>query len=91
MVSKIFEKKVSSKSKNNKVLENTKKLQEKHVKRIGYKREVSSEVQNEKDIISDMEEVLDKSKKSREKSEEKEEEDDLTRQYIPPRYLRKWK
>ena len=96
MINEIFEKKQgSSKSdkEKQKMLENTKKSQEKRAERL--KRSVSSEIDNVKNIVQDLNNILDKSKKFRKnlsKSEKDEEEDDLTRQYIPLKYLKKkWK
>ena len=93
MINEIFEKKQgSSKSdkEKQKLLENTKKSQEKRAERL--KRSVSSEIDNVKNIVQDLRNILDKSKKFRKKlskSEKDEEEDDLTRQYIPLKYQKK--
>ena len=67
LIREIFDKEASSKSKKNKVLENIKKSQEKHVERI---RKIKPSKRSLESIISD---------------NEKEEDDDLARQYIPPR------
>ena len=88
LIREIFSKKSSSSESDKekkRVIKNTKRSPKKHVERTGYKRGVSPEIENVKNIVEDTSNILKESKKPGKKSSE----EGIANQYIPPRYFKK--